>query len=97
MLFRSAGVAADGTPISDKVTYKYDGHDYPVSGSADYDTVSVKRVNGTTAKATQKKNGKIVGSAVRSVSAHGKVLTLNVKGKDAKGIAFHNIYVFDKQ
>ena len=64
-----AGVAADGTPISNKATYKYDGHDYPVSGSADYDTLSVTRINGTTAKGTQKKNGKIVGTAVRSVSA----------------------------
>lgn len=91
------GVAADGSPVSQKSTFRYDGKDYAITGSADYDTLAVKRVNGSTIKATQKKDGKVVGSTVRTVSGHGKVLTLTSKGKDAKGAKYRNVMVFDKQ
>src|ERR1700680_5202157 len=40
-----SGVAADGAAVSGDSTYKYDGKDYPISGSNDYDTLAVKRVN----------------------------------------------------
>jgi hypothetical protein len=91
------GVAPDGSATSVHSTFKYDGKDYPITGSPDYDTLALKRVNGSTIKSVQKKNGKVVGSATRSISAHGKVMTLAIKGKDAKGASFHNVYVYDKQ
>ena len=90
-------VAADGSAMSGKSTFKYDGKDYPISGSPDYDTLSAQRVDGNTVKSVQKKAGKVIGSTVRTVSAHGKVLTLASKGKDAKGASFHNVLVFDRQ
>jgi hypothetical protein len=92
-----SGVAADGSPISGQSTFKYDGKDYPITGSPDFDTISLKRVNATTVKSTQKKNGAVIGWTTRSVSAHGKVLTLSSKGKDAKGAPFHSVAVYDKQ
>src|ERR1700692_1317474 len=70
------GVAADGTPISGQSTFKYDGKDYSITGSPDYDTLSLKKVNGSTVNSTMKRAGKVVGTTVRSVSGHGKVLTL---------------------
>jgi len=92
-----SGVAANGSPISGQSTFKYDGKDYPMSGSPDFDTISLKRVNATTVKSVQKKDGKVIGWTTRSVSAHGKVLTLSSKGKDAKGMEFHSVAVYDKQ
>jgi hypothetical protein len=92
-----SGVAADGSPISGQSTFKYDGKDYPMTGSPDFDTISLKRVNATTVKSVQKKNGTVIGWTTRSVSAHGKVLTLSSKGKNAKGAPFHSVAVYDKQ
>lgn len=91
------GVAADGTAVSGHSTFKYDGKDYPFTGSPNYDTLSLKRVNGSTVKAKQKKAGKVVGTSTRTISAHGKVMTLSSKGTDAKGAAYDDVMVFDKQ
>jgi hypothetical protein len=91
------GVAGDGTPIAQKVTFKYDGTSYPISGAADYDALSVKRVNGSTVNSTMMKGGKPVGTAVRSISMHGKVLTLTSKLKGADGKRYSMTLVFDKQ
>jgi len=85
------------TTTSGQSTFKYDGKDYAYTGSPDFDTISLKRVNATTVKSAQKKNGTVIGWTTRSVSAHGKVLTLSSKGKDAKGMAFHSVAVYDKQ
>jgi hypothetical protein len=92
-----SGVAADGSAISGQSTFKYDGKDYPITGSPDYDTLSLKRVNGHTVKSLQKKDGKVVGRTMRTLSGHGKVLTLDSRGKSADGKSFHNVAVFDKQ
>jgi hypothetical protein len=91
------GVAADGSAMSGQSTFKYDGKDYAITGSPDYDTLALKKVNGHTVSSVQKKDGKVVGSTTRTISAHGKVLTLTSKGKNAKGASFHNVAVFDKQ
>ena len=92
-----SGVAADGAQVSGQSTFNYDGKDYPISGSPDFDTLSLKRVNGSTAKATLKRGGKRVGTTTRTISAHGKVMTLATKAKDVKGSPYDNVMVFDKQ
>ena len=92
-----SGVAADGSAVSGKSTFKYDGKDYAISGSPDYDTLNLRRVNQSTVTSVQKKDGKEIGSTTRTVSAKGKVMTLTSKGKSAKVEAFHNVMVFDKQ
>jgi hypothetical protein len=92
-----SAVAADGTPTSGSSTFKYDGKDYPITGSPDYDTLSLKRINRTTVKSVLKKDGKVIGYTMRTITAHGKVLTLSSNGKDAKGTHFHQIAVYDKQ
>src|ERR1700758_4110315 len=43
----STGERADGTPINASYTAKYDGKEYPVTGSP-YDTIAVKQVNANT-------------------------------------------------
>jgi hypothetical protein len=92
-----AGVAADGSSIAQKSTFKYDGKDYPFSGSPDYDVLALKRVNNSTVNSTMKLGGKKIGTTVRSISDHGKKLTLKTDAKHVKGRMFHQVAVFDRQ
>lgn len=90
-------VAADGSTRSAQCTFKYDGKDYPVTGSSVYETLSLKRVSARTVAFIGKKAGKVTETGTRKVSADGKVLTVSIKGTDARGVAFNDIEVFDKQ
>ena len=90
-------VAADGSATNGKSSFKDDGKDYPITGSKDFDTVSLKRIDASTVESTQKKAGKVVGTTLRTVSKDGKVMTLKLTGKDTKGAAYDNVLVFDKQ
>jgi hypothetical protein len=91
------GVAADGLAISQSATLTYDGKDVAWTGSTMFDTVSLKKVNGTTVKAELKKDGKVVGHSTRTISDKGMVLTLSSAIKTAKGGTTHEIAVYDKQ
>lgn len=91
------GTAADGSSISQQATYKYDGKDYALSGNANWDALAVKKVNGSTVRSTLKKNGKVVGHSMRSISAHGAVLTLNTKYTDSTGKSHAESAIYDKQ
>jgi hypothetical protein len=44
-------VESGGNTIAFEYTAKYDGADYPVSGSPDFDAISLKRINERTAEA----------------------------------------------
>jgi len=82
-----------------KVSYeaKFDGKDYPATGSPTWDTVSFERVNAQTLKAKTKKGGKVAGDYTIVVSGDGKTTTVKYtetgpEGKPVKGSA-----VYDKQ
>jgi hypothetical protein len=90
-------VGADGKETTGASAFSYDGKDYPISGSADFDTLALKVVNDHEVQSTQKKAGKAVGSTTRTVSADGKTLTLHSTGTSVAGKAFDNTLVFDKQ
>ncbi len=91
------GVAADGSAVSQSATLTYDGKDDAWTGSATWDAVSLKKINGTTVKAELKKDGKVVGHSTRTISGKGKVLTLVSAIKTAKGGTTHQTAVYDKQ
>jgi hypothetical protein len=90
-------VGADGSHTSGQSNYKYDGKDYPITGTPNFDTIAVKRVDAYTSTSTQKKAGKVVGTTTRTVSKDGKVLTLTSRGTNASGKPYNNVMVFDKQ
>ena len=92
-----SGIAADGSPVSGQSTFNYDGKDYPMTGAPFYDTLSMTRVNATTARSVLKKGRKVVGSTIRTVSRHGKVLTLSTDLRDARGAKAKTVAVYDRQ
>jgi hypothetical protein len=90
-------VDAEGKATSFAYTAKYDGKEYPVSGSDLYDTIALKRINDYTVDATLKKSGKVASAARRAVSKDGKTMTLTITGTNAKGEIAHNVAVYEKQ
>lgn len=93
------GTNADGSAISYGFTVKYDGKDYPVTGSmpGGADMISIKKVNEHSYDAAQKKDGKVLATAKVAISKDGKVTTVTVKGTDASGKAISYTSVYDKQ
>jgi hypothetical protein len=60
-------------------TAKFDGKDYPITGTG-LDTVSLKRIDANTIERTGKVRGKVTETGAMKVSADGKVLTVSLKG-----------------
>jgi hypothetical protein len=91
------GVDADGKPVHNEWTGKFDGKDYPVTGDSSSDTRAYKRVNDHTLEITNKKGGTVTTTARVVVSADGKSRTVTAHGKDAKGKKISSTSVYDKQ
>jgi len=91
------GTDAAGNPTSINYTVTYDGKDKPVTGSPDYDSTAGKRINASTTEQTRKKEGRMVQTQTREVSADGKTMTITTKGKDVHGTTILNVAVFEKQ
>jgi hypothetical protein len=90
-------VDADGKTTSMAYSARYDGKDYPVTGSDAFDAITLKRINDSTNQATLKKSGKVVTTARRTVSADGKMMTLTIAGTNAKGQKMKNTAIYEKQ
>ncbi len=90
-------VAADGKESTSTLAFKDDGKPYPASGSPDFDTVTVTRVDALTVTSIQTKAGKAVGTGTRSVSKDGKTLTFSAKLTDAKGVKHDDVSLYDRQ
>jgi hypothetical protein len=90
-------VGADGKEGTSQATYQLDGKDFPVTGNPDYDSLSAKQVDSSTATFRLKKGGKAVGTTSRTVSKDGKMLTSKVKMTTAKGETSESVMFFDKQ
>ena len=90
-------VGADGKATDSKTTYHLDGKDYPVTGNANFDSLSGKQTDANTADFTVSKAGKPVGTIHRAVSKDGKTLTVTTEMTDAKGAKTKSTGVYDKQ
>jgi hypothetical protein len=89
-------VNADGTETHISFDAKTDGKDYPLSGVASADVISVKRVGAKTIETTWKKDGKTVMKTHAVVSSDGKTRTVTFDGTDPEGHKIHNVVVFEK-
>ena len=92
----STTVRSNGKTIVVHYTAYLDGKDYPVTGSPDYDSVSLKR-NGNMVEGTRKKDGKVVQTYQRVVSADRKTMTVATTGKDAAGNTLNSVAVFERR
>ncbi len=89
-------VQSNGAIIETHYTAYLDGKDYPVTGSPDYDTVSLKQ-KGPIVDGIRKKNGQVVQTYQRVVAPDRKTMTVATTGVNAKGEKLSNFAVFDRQ
>ena len=90
-------VLPDGSTSVSKYRARFDGKDYPATGSPVYDTIALTRVDANTFAATLKRSGKVVQTARNNVSADGKVMTVTLNGSDAAtGRKFTTVIVLEK-
>ena len=86
----------NGQKIEVHYTAYLDGQDYPVTGSPDYDSVSLVR-KGNMVEGTRKKDGRVVQTYQRVVSQDRKTMTVATTGKDAAGNTLNSVAVFDRR
>lgn len=91
------GTDADGKPLHNEWTGKYDGKDYPITGDPTTDTRSYKEINDHTLAFTNKKGDKVTISGRAVVSADGKTRKVTLTGTDSKGKKFTSTAVYEKQ
>jgi hypothetical protein len=91
------GVGGHGEAMHVSFESVSDGKDYPMKGSANYDTLNAVRVDALTVKSEEKRDGKVVGVAIRTLSPDGKVMTITDDGTNRKGEKFSQVLVFDRQ
>ena len=90
-------VGADGKVSKTEFTTAADGKDYAYKGDANYDMISIKRIDANTVESTLKKGGKAVSTATRAVAKDGKTMTITLNGTDAKGKPVKSVSVWDKK
>ena len=91
------GVDTTGKPTHNEWTGKFDGKEYPVTGDANSDTRSYKKIDDRTFEVSAKKGGKVTVSGKVVVSADGKTRTARVKGTSPSGEKYQTTAVYDKQ
>jgi hypothetical protein len=91
------GTNAQGAATHTASTASWDGKDYPVTGSADYDSVSLMKIVAFTLITVNKRSGVVVRMMRTVVSKNGTTSTSAVIGYTIQRIAFHNVVVLDKQ
>jgi len=91
------GVGADGKPVHNEWTGKFDGKDYAVKGDPTSDTRAYTHKDDHTLDMTIKKGGKVTMTGTITVSTDGKSRTVAVSGTDAKGAKVSTTAVYDKQ
>jgi hypothetical protein len=93
----STGTDAEGKSTNVSYTTNADGKEFPVTGSPAYDHSTFKRIDKNTTEQTRTKDGKVVQTAKRAISADGKTMTITTTGTDEKGRKINNVALFDKQ
>jgi len=94
---RNETATSDGRHALVEYTAKFDGRNYPVTGSPYGDAVILERLDSHTVKATVKKGGTLVLTDTRVVSSDGKVLTITQLGMNLNGQPMHNVLVYDRK
>jgi len=91
------GTDADGKPTHNEWTGKFDGKDYPVTGSTTEDARAIKKVNARTLSFSIKKEGKVAGTGRIALAPDGKSRTVTTTRTGANGKKLVSRAVYDKQ
>jgi hypothetical protein len=92
------GVNAEGKPISNQSSIKWDGQDHPVSNPDGAPmTVAVKMLNERTVQYIVKTDGKVTITGRAVLSKDGKTSTSTEKGTNAKGEKVKNVILTERQ
>lgn len=91
------GVDADGKPLHNEWTGKFDGKDYPLTGDPTADTRAIQKVDDRHYKLTNKKDGKATTTGTITYSADFKTRTVKVNTTDKSGKKVATTFVYDKQ
>jgi hypothetical protein len=91
------GIDAQGNPFSAVNMHIYDGQPHPTMESPYYDASTHTRVDAHTINASLTKAGKLTMTDTLVVFQDGKTLTSTVKGTDASGREYNDVFVFDEQ
>jgi hypothetical protein len=94
------GVAADGSPISDKYAFPKTGGDVEVlEGESAAGTTSIlakRKADARTRDWRIMRNGKVIATAHDAVSEDGKTMQMTTKGVDAQAKPYETVEVFDR-
>lgn len=90
-------VKGAGERMTISVNARFDGKDYPISGSPFADAVAYRRVDRNTIKGVGKKCGKVIMHETVVLSPDGKIMTGTYSGTDATGKQVTAVAVFEKQ
>jgi hypothetical protein len=90
-------VDAQGVQTHSEYSANFDGKDYPITGSQNYDTVSLRRIDSHTRVRIDKKGGSEVRMVRTTMAPDDRSFTSASVGVNAQGQAFHNVAVYDKQ
>jgi len=90
-------IGADGQTTKVIFPGIYDGRDYPVTGSSQYDTIALHRTNDYTAEGIMKHAGREVLIARRVVAPNGKTMIITVKSTNPQDQSVDIVAVYDKQ
>ena len=97
------GTARDGSPMKYTFTAKFDGKDYPITGtavSAGAEAIALRRIDERTIEWTYKRSGQSIsrGETTRcTISPDGKTLSCSSSGILPSGQRFHSESVFEKR
>ena len=91
------GVDGKGNPAHGEWVGKFDGKDYPVTGSADVDTRSYKPEGERKLVLTNKKGGKVTATGTIEVARDGKSRTVDLESTNSDGKKMKSKAVYDKQ
>ena len=89
-------IGGDGQTTEMRYTAYVDGNDYAVTGSRDYDSVSLKHT-GLVVEGTRKKDGKVVQTYQRVLSSDGKTMTVATTWMTAQGQQLNTVSVYERQ
>jgi len=91
------GVDESGNAVHNEWTGKFDGKEYPVTGDANADVRSYRKINKNTLSLTGKKGGKTTLTGRIVISRGGKSRTVTTTTTNAQGKKVRNVAVYDKQ